>query len=1146
MQCNTKGGPAIQPPPAPADQYEAAFWQNWRARLRIVRQKPWLITAWLQQNRTLLNRFNRLYDHLCRQPRPIRRRLQRQLGSSLAGVALALALANSPAQALPPAPANAQINGTSCDLIDAIVAANTDTATGACNAGNAGADTITLISDVTLSAVNTNVSGNTTGLPWITTEITIEGGGHTISRDASAPTFRLLAVEASGNLTLHQVTLSGGNTASGGGLMNYGTVTVSNSTLSGNSASTGGGGIGNLGTMTVDNSTLSDNSAGNSGAALFNQGTLTVNNSTFSGNSADQGGGALFNMSTATVSNSTLSGNSADQGGGALFNMGTLTVSNSTLSGNSATNNGGGLFNYGTVTLERSLISGNTAASGQEVFNYLGCLSAASANTSACQASTSAIYTTSTNLFGHSGLTNAQAFYNFTPDASNITATSDGTTPTALANILKTTLTTNGGGTGTHALVPGSPAIDAAGDSGLSSDQRGVTRPQGTADDIGAFEALPINVSFNGSNCNLNDAIAAANQDQSYGDCNPGVAGADTITLLGDITLLAQTNQLSNYNSLTPISSTITIEGDGFTLARDEAATDPFGLLVVVETGDLTLNNITLTGAYSKYGALANIGQLTVNNSTITGNQGAALGGGLFNAGLATVNNSSITDNTLLVDPSIPFLGGGGIANWLGTLTVNNSNISGNSSTGIAGGIANTKYGTLLVNESTLSGNTGGSAGGAIFSFVGTSTSVTSSTISDNTAAGYGGGIGGYTTPLLVTNSTISNNEAEVGGGIILMNNSALTMKNSTLTGNTGTSSGGGLATDNTMQLTGNLIAGNNSAAGAEIFDSSGSPTLMQRAFGKSATSLTPKLLTQVANSPFFRRVQALIEARKAAQSQEASVQSAGVAPTPTSPNLFGHSGLTSAEAFEGFIPGGADLVATSDGTIPTPLEGILSTTLADNGGPTLTHALSHGSPAIDAAGDSSLATDQRGVSRPLGIADDIGAVEMTISQLNTGSVAQQTLNTVYDADTEECGTPTHTLTPTLINNESESYHSLYFVVRQLEYTSPQEVSGTPVFPTLCNADSGQSGGVGSKITVNADNLSGGTLDPTETFVQQFIVSLPIRTRYRIFVDLYGQTVNAASSTNATRLIGTLSWEFDEAGNVVGRDMRLFIPLVKN
>jgi len=97
--------------------------------------------------------------------------------------------------------------------------------------------------------------------------------------------------------------------------------------------------------------------------------------------------------------------------------------------------------------------------------------------------------------------------------------------------------------------------------------------------------------------------------------------------------------------------------------------------------------------------------------------------------------------------------------------------------------------------------------------------------------------------------------------------------------------------------------------------------------------------------------------------------------------NLVGHSGLSNAQAFSGFTPGATDLTATSDGAAPKALGAILDTILADNGGPTKTHALFAGSPAIDAVetGCPPPATDQRGVSRTQEISCDIGAFEGAI-----------------------------------------------------------------------------------------------------------------------------------------------------------------------
>ncbi len=145
-------------------------------------------------------RFAGYYQGLTRLPRRLRRALQRRWRRSLGGIALLCALGQAPALA-------ATINvGAGCTLVDAITAANNNAPTGGCAAGSGG-DTIIipLFFDAPppLTAVNNNTYGPT-GLPVITSEITISGGGFNspIARDSSAPEFRILAVGATGNLTL--------------------------------------------------------------------------------------------------------------------------------------------------------------------------------------------------------------------------------------------------------------------------------------------------------------------------------------------------------------------------------------------------------------------------------------------------------------------------------------------------------------------------------------------------------------------------------------------------------------------------------------------------------------------------------------------------------------------------------------------------------------------------------------------------------------------------------------------------------------------------------------------------------------------------------------------------------------------------------
>src|SRR5262249_47904347 len=300
---------------------------------------------------------------------------------------------------------------------------------------------------------------------------------------------------------------SGFDISAGGGIANSGSLTVSNSTVAGNEAfgqaklglPTGmGGGIYNFsgGTATVSNSTLSGNSANHDGCGIVNSGTLTVSNSTISGNRGD----GIYNNcgGTATVSSSTLSGN---RGGGGIYNLGTLTVSNSTLSGNPD----GGIINFDTLTVSNSTLSGNT---DHGIYNYSGMLTVSNSTISGNTANVGGgIYSyaggvnlRNTILAGNTGYA-PDLFGPLTSSGYNLignTSGGSGYAPTDLLNVnpLLGPLANNGGPTLTHALLPGSPALDAGDNTGAPAfDQRGPGFPRivGGTIDIGAFEVQPIN-----------------------------------------------------------------------------------------------------------------------------------------------------------------------------------------------------------------------------------------------------------------------------------------------------------------------------------------------------------------------------------------------------------------------------------------------------------------------------------------------------------------------------------------------------------------------------------------------------------------------------------------------------------------------------
>ena len=195
--------------------------------------------------------------------------------------------------------------------------------------------------------------------------VTVSGGGKVTVFDIKS------GVAAS----LSGLTISGGSTTrNGGGVLSYGTATLSDCTISGNSAFNGGG-MDNYGPATLSDCTISENSA-RYGGGLGNVGTATatLSDCTISGNSARNGGGVANYGKTAALSLSdcTISGNSAPYGGG-LENSGSgmATLSGCTISGNSS-RFGGGLGNVGTATLSLSdcTISDNSAPYGGGLGNF--------------------------------------------------------------------------------------------------------------------------------------------------------------------------------------------------------------------------------------------------------------------------------------------------------------------------------------------------------------------------------------------------------------------------------------------------------------------------------------------------------------------------------------------------------------------------------------------------------------------------------------------------------------------------------------------------------------------------------------------------------------------------------------------------------
>ncbi len=366
--------------------------------------------------------------------------------------------------------------------------------------------TITLTSTIEISAYttidgsgqNVTISGNhTVGVFIVGLGFALHLNALTIADGLASNGGGILN---SGWVTVSNSTFSGNSAIYGGGIYTYKTseLTVSNSMFSGNSATTDGGGIyiqkKNFGSGTVTNSTFSGNSAphGGGGGIYDSGGELTVSNSTFSGNSAADGGGIFSGGDELTVSNSTFSGNSAPTGGGlythgakishstfssnsatsggGIYSTGSNTISNSTFYGNSATSGGGIHSSYGSMTVTNSTFYGNSATDGGGIHSFYGSLTVTNStfsNNSAANGGGIGIPIGGDLTLKNTIVANSPSGGNCSGwkyDGGGNLSYPDTTCPGINSDPVLGPLQDNGGPTQTMALLPGSAALDAARD----------------------------------------------------------------------------------------------------------------------------------------------------------------------------------------------------------------------------------------------------------------------------------------------------------------------------------------------------------------------------------------------------------------------------------------------------------------------------------------------------------------------------------------------------------------------------------------------------------------------------------------------------------------------------------------------------------
>ena len=736
----------------------------------------------------------------------------------------------------------------------------------------------------------------------------------------------------------------------GGGIlvMKQGAATISDSRVDGNSAEIQGGGIYNEGVVRIIESDLSNNSAATAtGGGIYNDGLSTLRRSTLTGNSASFGGG-IYNNDTIDVNDSTIVGNSSSNGGGGINNSGALIVSNSTISENvSIAGAGGGIYSDGTAEVRSSAFLENSADSGGGVF---------SDGTSTFVNTTFANNQSISSGGGiHNGLSGTTTITNSTFSGNSSPASKGGgifnTGNLIVANSIIANSPTGGNCINSNATIStshtlfsssGANACDQTAANGNLLNFNPLLEPLTTDPGIPAYFplqteliVLPPNPPHPASPAiNTGEAASCSHIDQR------GYLRIDSMCDMGA------------YEDVTSVA---------------RCATEVNG----VERQSLDASALREAVAFATSGEIVKVA------GTCQGVEPALVGGGTFSQTLVInkslvlqgghrptdwdeVPNNSLYPTTLdaqeggrviqIHNSASP--GSSGLEILLSQLTLQNGK---SDQFGFGGGIRIVQGGdiNLVIEQSLLLANQS-LAGGALKTQGNSSVEIHDSSLSGNWGL-FGGGIENSGT-ITISESTISNNRSSVNGGAINNNFSGtVNVYRSTLNQNQ-SYHGGGIWSSGTVSITNSTISGNNAAYGGGLLNKDPFDR------GGSIAAISIDSSTIVSNS-------ALIEGGGFFNTGTIAVQNSIVANGSAS-DCNNNSAIDFSSSL--IEDNSCGLVDGVDGNIVGLAP--MTDALADNGGPTKTHALRAGSPAI-ARGhkDSCLTIDQRGELRS---SCDMGAYE--------------------------------------------------------------------------------------------------------------------------------------------------------------------------
>ncbi len=738
----------------------------------------------------------------------------------------------------------------------------------------------------------------------ITDDLTIRHQGGLITLDALAsdptPTMnngdgsRIFRVDDGNSTSFIEVVMEGlalvGGDAplSGGAILNRENLTLSRMQVIGNSASSdditilsdGGGIAHSLGRLVVMDSEIANNASDFGGGIHAESGTLLIDRSIIAMNSSVSGSGIYVAAGEAAVANSWITGNSAGAFslGGGIYNSGNLRVEATTISGNSASF-GAGIFNrtdVGELTLiSHSTISGNTAFDrGGGVRNAAGLTVIFHSTITGNQAppgdgggvasrgydnSRTEIHSTivAGNMHGDVdfGTGDLNTFvslgYNLIGSGNAIAEFDAGGDQTGVGDPLLSPLADNGGPTLpdgskllTHALMPGSPAINAgdltskAGTSTLPLyDQRGETfaRVVGRID-IGALEfqeASDLNLlvdtlsdesdgNFTIGDLSLREAIELSNQWLA----TDTIRFDPALTATRPATILLKVGELKLTDDVTiegPGAKLLTIDATGLDLTPAKNNGDG-GRVFQIDDGQMAvgievlLSAMTLTGGDSAGhgGAITSFEVLSLLDAWIVNNSSQMSGGGVYEVGPITIKNSRFVDNRADIGAGVFVAGHGEIVA---------SHFVDNSASTASGAVhasrlpgRDSRSGSLDISASVFENNSA-MVGGAIQTFF--PAAISNTRFRFNSASDSGGALwssaGNSAIPLIVTNSEFTQNRAELAGGAMFVRTMTSFRPNTAVVEESIFSvnradNGGAIYVDGNARIAGSQIIGNSSA----------------------------------------------------------------------------------------------------------------------------------------------------------------------------------------------------------------------------------------------------------------------------------------------------------------------------------------------